>query len=134
MEDNRIELFRGQIGSYFGKHGADVTAKSAQGLFKQLAPAWDLVMQRKRGGLSHAAYEGLYQIQLTEGPARAAAQKIYFETLQRGQNVLVLLCYCRMSKACHVDILIDWLCTSLPNCYKDGTKQNHIDPLFDGLI
>jgi len=129
----QISLLRGCIKTYFGDHGADVTAKSAEGLYKHLAPTWDLVGRHKLGSMTNLQYHARYLALLRKAALYKIPEHIHASIEQRGdQDSLVLLCYCSLDKFCHVDYLIDWLCEQYPQLY---TVHDHaISSVFDGLF
>jgi len=100
-----------------GKHrGVDVSAKSAEGMPKLLAPPWHLVMQAKRKQISWEIYRQRYLLCLNHVDAL-----VVLPSLQEGAagGTLWLLCYCQLeSEHCHVEVLIDYLVAVLPDFFK----------------
>jgi hypothetical protein len=130
----QIKLFRGQIKTYYGSNGADVTAKSATGLYKRLAPSWEIVMLRKQRNLSEDAYAALYETHLEKAADDKIPEKIHAHLQPTHDNVcLVLLCYCNPNAFCHVDLLIEWLCLRYPQLYINANDRvpSPMDALLD---
>jgi hypothetical protein len=56
-----LAVYTGQLGTYRGADGLDITLKSSHGLGRMFAPtAWDMVLGVKRGKVSEAQYREWY--------------------------------------------------------------------------
>jgi uncharacterized protein YeaO (DUF488 family) len=108
-----ITLRRGVVGKH---RGVDVTAKSAEGMPKLLAPPWHLVMQAKRKQITWEVYRQRYLLRLNHVDVRVIEPHL---TADSSGGDLWLLCYCPLEKEhCHVDVLIDYLVAVIPDVYR----------------
>lgn len=101
-----LTVYTGQLGTYRGSDGLDITLKSSRGLGRTFAPtAWNMVLGVKRGEVSEAQYREWYLDVLR---ASYRAQQPAWQQLLRQQRI-VLLCYCRPDEFCHRHMLADVL-------------------------
>ncbi len=96
-----------------GVQGIDTTVKSAQGIWRAVAPTWEMVMGVKAGTLSWDAYCHQYAQILARVPA------IVWDTLALSERQVVL-CYCRDGWNCHTHELIAFAVRQFPDRFKDG--------------
>ena len=104
-------LTRAQIRQ--GVSGIDTTVKSAQGIWRALAPSWDMVMGYKQGTLSWEAYCAQYAKFLARVP-----NAVWDALAQEEQRTL--LCYCRDGWNCHTHEIIDFAVRQFPARFSDG--------------
>jgi len=103
----KVLLSRSQLGC--GGPGFDVTAKSATGWAKDLAPPWDLVRRYRACAIDDAAYTEIYLRQLSELP-EVIWDVVYETGLMQPKQRLVFQCYCPNSAPfCHTHILVGYL-------------------------
>jgi len=117
----QIGLTRATIGE---SSGLDVTAKSAQGWARKLAPSWSLVMGHKRGSLHDAAYEEEYlkQLAFDLGAVHFPYVQLWHYGLQHGRQIC-FLCYCRDGAFCHTHLLIDYIISNYHTFYDARTVK-----------
>lgn len=110
-----IKLNRAQM-RYSKSDRLDITAKSAEGWVKNLAPTWGLVWGHKNGALTDEQYTEsyLHGIDLVGLPLD--------ELLKFGHihGSITFVCYCPDGKFCHTHLLIDHLLKEYPEVFKDG--------------
>lgn len=119
-----ITLRRGVIGRH---RGVDVTAKSAEGSARLLAPLWVLVMQAKRKQIPWDVFRQRYLLHLNRVDVRAVEP---FITPEANGGDLWLMCYCPLEKErCHVEVLIDYLVAVMPDIYRKQDPGSTIPDL-----
>jgi len=115
-----VSLTRGQIGV---ANGLDVTAKSAAGWAKKLAPSWALVLGHQRGSLPEAEFERLY-IQ-TIAPRESSYLFPMIDLWHYGlanDSKICFLCYCPDMQFCHTHTLINYIVGTWPVYFTDGRE------------
>lgn len=110
-----IKLNRAQM-RYSEPDRLDITAKSAEGWAKNLAPTWGLVWGHKNGALTDEQYTEsyLHSINLVGIPLD--------ELLRFGHinGSITFVCYCPDGKFCHTHLLIEYLLKECPEIFEDG--------------
>ena len=114
-------LMRAQIRP--GVQGIDTTVKSARGIWRALAPRWDMVLGHKNGTVSDAAYTEQYEQILKAVPANV------WDTLA-AQPENTLCCYCRSNWFCHTHLIIAYAVRRWPDRFEDGRNIAQAPTLF----
>ena len=99
--------------------GLNVTAASAVGWARDLAPPWSLVRRYKAGDLTDETYTEIYTRQLETLPAEIF-DVIYETGLAQPRQRLVFQCFCLAGAFCHTHILIDYLVQRYPARFCDA--------------
>lgn len=99
-----MKIYTGRIGNAY-KDELDITAKSAQGDGKVLAPTWDLVMDHKAHRITDLQYVDAYVNLIRQ---RYLQDKTPFLRILSNPSV-TLTCYCRPNAFCHRRIAQDIL-------------------------
>ena len=115
------KLMRAQIGR--GVQGIDTTVKSAQGIWRALAPRWEMVLGHKKGVVSDAEYTEQYVQILNAVPANV------WDTLAALPEAR-LLCFCRDSWFCHSHLIIEYAVRRWPERFQDGRNPSNALTLF----
>ena len=113
-----IKLSRGQIGMHVPGQGInlDITAKSATGWARSLAPTWDMVLRRKDGLLTDAEFTQMYYVLLDIAQLRL--YNIVEYAYGRGSRCR-FLCYCPDGGLCHTYLAIKWLVNTYPRLFEE---------------
>ena len=89
--------------SYWVSQGAtvvDVTAKSARGSAKALAPGWPMVMGYKNGRLTESEYTEQY-MEILRKEQRENKERWEKFIRKNDERLVVYLCFCRKGNFCH---------------------------------
>lgn len=108
----KTKLSRAKIGT---KLGLDVTIKNATGLAKYFAPAWEMVMNHKKGLISDAQYKYL---SILSRAHKLGIPTLLYSSLIDKTNKLTFLCFCKDNSFCHTYLLITWLCSTYPEMFE----------------
>ncbi len=103
-------LDRGQIGK---ANGIDITVKSSGGLFRALAPTWDMVLGYKRQTMSETDYIARYRPILD-------SVSVDVWTALAATPTCTLLCYCPTGVFCHTHLAIEYAQMRYPDWFTDG--------------
>ena len=98
----------------------DVTARSAVGELRRLAPTWDMVTDSKAGKLGHITFTRLYSQILDEADLPHMARTIHRWARRFHVPTITFMCYCRDEDFCHTHLLINRLMADFPELFWDA--------------
>lgn len=105
-----LKIYTAQY-KYRGQGRTDITAKSAEGIWKSFAPTWSMVTKYKNSDQDKEAQK-LYteQYSLIMNKAFELRNK-YLMGLVRSDSTLVFVCFCKSGEFCHRVLLAERFAT-----------------------
>jgi len=100
----------------------DITVKSSKGIWRQLAPTWDMVHGYKQNNISDIQYTEQYHKILAKadipGMVKIMKETVVDDYLMGKDQIRVnFWCYCRDDQFCHTNLLIDYLIDLYPETF-----------------
>ena len=118
----KVKLYRGRLP--ISEPGEiDVTIKSSVAPWRSFAPTWGLVTDHKSRKISDDEYCDSYY-KLLSSRSQQHGYNLPIDELKtlatQVGGFVVFCCYCRPSRLCHTDLLIDWLTGAYPDEFGKG--------------